>query len=283
MTIQEMHVALKLELDKSDSLNNISFEPEEIDYWLNRAIRLFVKTRYTGSNYKRESFEQTQKRIDDLRALVTMSTIDTVESFAIPNSYNAQLPLDYLFTVGEQAEIVYNPYPANLLQEIASGDLSTGSYYLVVNGNIMHNAVVYEEGSLFVAANDAYDIDFFTPEAYVIQMERSLEGVTQITTDTYQERLDNPFSDHRLYYNSAKPLRMFREDYVVLISDGQYRVPLYILTYIREPITVDLVGDVSCDLPIHTHDEIISMAVDLMVENIESPRLQTRPAVAITE
>jgi len=283
MTIQEMHIALKLELDKSDSLNNISFEPEEIDYWLNRAIRLFVKTRYSGSNYKRESFEQTQKRIDDLRSLVTLSTIDTVESFAISNSYNAQLPLDYLFTVGEQAEIVYNPFPANFLHRVESGNLQIGSYYMVVDGNIEHNGIPYLEGSLFISENNAYNVYPLTQDAYVIEMERSLEGVVQITTDTHQSYLDNPFSDHRLYYNSAKPLRLVRDNQVVLISDGQYRIPLYILTYIRQPETVDIISDISCDLPDHTHDEIVAMACDLMIENIESPRIQSRPAVAITE
>lgn len=290
MTIQEMHVALKLELDKSDSLNNISFEPEEIDYWLNRAVRLFVKTRYTGSNYKRESFEQTQKRTDDIRTLVTSLRIDTIETVGVefsfmttPQVFLAELPLDYMFTVGEQVEIVYNPFPANLFDEVASGDLDTNIYYQVVDGNITHNAVIYEEGEIFLAENNAYDIDPLTPDAYVIRLERGLESVTQVTTDTYIPKLECPFSEHNLYYNSAKPLRLFRGNNVVLVSDGNYWVPKYILTYIRQPETMDLVASIDCDLPIHTHDEIISMAVDLMVENIESPRLQTRPAVAITE
>ena len=290
MTIQEMHVALKLELDKSDSLNNISFEPEEIDYWLNRAVRLFVKTRYTGSNYKRESFEQTQKRTDDIRTLVESVRIDTIETngldflySATPITFIAELPLDYMFTVGEQVEIVYNPYPANIFEEVVSGDLDTNIYYQVADGNITHNAVIYEEGEIFMAENDAYEIDPLTPDAYVIRLERGLERVTQVTTDTYIPKLECPFSEHNLYYNSAKPLRLFRENNVVLVGDGHYWIPTYILTYIRQPVTMDLVGSIDCDLPIHTHDEIISMAVDLMVENIESPRIQTRPAVAVTE
>ena len=38
--------------------------------FLNEALDKFVKTRYSGINYKREGFEQSQKRIDDLRTLV---------------------------------------------------------------------------------------------------------------------------------------------------------------------------------------------------------------------
>jgi hypothetical protein len=70
MTISQMHTAFRLELDKVNSLQYPDFTSTEIDYWLNRAIREFVKTRYSGLNPKREGFEQTQKRIDDLRTLV---------------------------------------------------------------------------------------------------------------------------------------------------------------------------------------------------------------------
>ena len=70
MSISQFHSAFKLELDKTDSLNYVSFLPEEIDYWLTRAVNVFVKTRYSGVNPKGESFEQSQKRIDDLRTLV---------------------------------------------------------------------------------------------------------------------------------------------------------------------------------------------------------------------
>ena len=37
MTISEMHLAFKLELDKTSALELPSFEPEEIDFWLNAA------------------------------------------------------------------------------------------------------------------------------------------------------------------------------------------------------------------------------------------------------
>ena len=38
--------------------------------YINDAINRFVTTRFTGMNYKLKSFEQDQKRIDDLRTLV---------------------------------------------------------------------------------------------------------------------------------------------------------------------------------------------------------------------
>lgn len=88
MTISDMHNAFKLELDKIESLQYPSFTTNEIDYWLNRAIREFVKTRYSGINPKREGFEQSQKRIDDLRTLVREVTVPCTVTGAIkPNGY----------------------------------------------------------------------------------------------------------------------------------------------------------------------------------------------------
>ena len=95
MTIEEMHINLKLSLDKTDTLDSVGFETEELDYWLNRAIRSLVKTKYKGSSSARgEAFEQNQKRTDDLRTLVEETTIITSngDSTEKPNSYQANLP-----------------------------------------------------------------------------------------------------------------------------------------------------------------------------------------------
>ncbi|MCK5016542.1 MAG: hypothetical protein KAS32_05650, partial [Candidatus Peribacteraceae bacterium] len=62
MDIETMHVNVKLEHDKTSALELPAFEPEEIDFWINMAIRRFGKTRYGGISSKGTSFEQTQKR-----------------------------------------------------------------------------------------------------------------------------------------------------------------------------------------------------------------------------
>ena len=114
MTISDMHNAFKLELDKIESLQYPSFTTNEVDYWLNRAIREFVKTRYSGINPKREGFEQSQKRIDDLRTLVREVTVPCTITDAIkPNGYvltdgfgNAQFSTAaYWLSLGEEVSI----------------------------------------------------------------------------------------------------------------------------------------------------------------------------------
>jgi len=217
MDIETMHQNVKLELDKTSALELPAFEPEEIDFWLNMAIRRFVKTRYA-------SFEKSQKRIDDLRTLVSVYTDDTAGVGDYPNGYKFPLPVadsgegneDYWFTLQEEANIV-------------------------VSGT------------------------------------ETRVGVVESTVDEYRFRVDNPFSEHVLHYGLAKPLRIYNVDSVELISDGNYTVDDYHLTYLRVPATVDNVpaGTTDCDLPEHTHDEIVKLAANMMLENVEQPRYQT--------
>lgn len=87
MTINQAHNYIKLELDKTSSLELPAFEQEEIDYWLDDAILSYVKTHYSGNNVKGESFEQNQKRRDDLRKLLVEATISGAN--VTPGTYYA--------------------------------------------------------------------------------------------------------------------------------------------------------------------------------------------------
>tara|TARA_R110000744_G_scaffold260846_1_gene375741 strand:+ start:5887 stop:6585 length:699 start_codon:yes stop_codon:yes gene_type:complete len=115
MTIAEMHIQFKVGLDKTDSLNYPNFEPEEIDLWLNKAQDKFIKTRYSH-DVKGETFEETQKRTDDLREVVVQVDLGPAgnQGFAKPNGVLFQLPDGtfggipvYWFAVNEECEITY--------------------------------------------------------------------------------------------------------------------------------------------------------------------------------
>jgi len=223
MNISTMHIGVKQELDKTSALELPSFEPEEIDFWLINAIKKFVKTRYSGTNIKGESFEQTQKRTDDLRTIIVHSKyIAQTYTGDYPHGVVFSLPSDYWFALQEEAGISV-------------------------------------EGTL------------------------SRVGITECTVDEYRQKIDDPFSEHLLHYGSAKPLRIFNDDQVELIGDGTaYTIPSYYLTYLKEPAEVSLSGLIDCDLPEHTHDEIVKMAANMMLENIEQPRYKTHMGEVVT-
>ena len=75
MNIQEMHLAVRMGVDKINSMYLDNLLPEEIDLMLNRAQSAFIKQRLNplGTRYGK-GYDQNQKRIDDVRTLVTEST-----------------------------------------------------------------------------------------------------------------------------------------------------------------------------------------------------------------
>ena len=218
-----MHVGVKLEYDKSSALELPAFEPEEIDFWLNNAILKFTKTRYSGMNVKGTSFEQTQKRTDDLRTLVVTVDLLPFGNGSFPNSTQFEYPStdsfisspNYLFTLQEETTIA--------VDGVSSGRV----------------------------------------------------GVTECTLDEYSAMIADPFSEHILHYGTAKPLRIYNNNVIEIIDDGNYSITYYHISYIKVPATVALSTATDCDLPEHTHDEIVKMAANMMLENVEQPRYRT--------
>lgn len=108
MNIAQAHQEFKFRLDKLDALNYPSFLPEEIDLVLNNAQERFIKQRYGVNNTKRQSFEETQKRTEDLKN-VTINAVLTPLAYAPDNiDLNARfltLPTNHWFTVQERCNI----------------------------------------------------------------------------------------------------------------------------------------------------------------------------------
>jgi hypothetical protein len=144
-----MHIAVNLGVQKIASYQVDNLLPEEIDHELNLAMTRFIKQKYNpSSNRLGKGFEQSQKRVDDLRSLVVDDQTETynhgitglgdalgkyVYTANRSNIYvdRATLPLDYMFLVGVRAIVNYScdkPITSNLLATI---DLPTTRKYLV--------------------------------------------------------------------------------------------------------------------------------------------------------
>ena len=79
MNVTEMHIAVQQGVDKIHSLQADSLLSEEIDIELTKAMFRFVNLKYGKNNLYRKGFEESQKRIDDLRTLVR--EFETVVTF----------------------------------------------------------------------------------------------------------------------------------------------------------------------------------------------------------
>tara|TARA_R110000737_G_scaffold40073_1_gene60444 strand:- start:125 stop:1255 length:1131 start_codon:yes stop_codon:yes gene_type:complete len=113
VTINEMHIAVNLGVQKIASFQVDNFLSEEVDHELNIAMDRFIKQRYNPlSNKLRKGFEQSQKRIDDLRNLVVVARINSFQGdgFAYGDidgeffgTDKVALPNDYMFLVNLRA------------------------------------------------------------------------------------------------------------------------------------------------------------------------------------
>lgn len=254
MTHVELQAAFELEINQIDA--NLE-KPKSIDieYWLNRGLEKFYKTRYTGVNNKGLGFEQDQKRIDDLRTLVCTKHFDLAEETwylvqensskikldlrsainleeipldkvhaASKNAFYLRLPVDYMFLLGDSSGIV--PTRAEDIQCAEKDE----------NGNI----IPWRDDTI------------------------------EVTVETLDRQLRNSLSEHRIKYNRAKPLRMIQENKILLFTDGNYKVKEYSITYLRKPKEINIhkyPHDEYTDMPKHTHSEIVKLAAQMYLEN----------------
>ena len=109
MNVQQMHLAVQQGVDKINSLQADVLLPQEIDIELNKSLIKFIATRYGKNNTYRKGFEENQKRIDDLRNLVTEYSGATTYKEQLNNNTwvdTFSLPSDYMYLVSQQSQVV---------------------------------------------------------------------------------------------------------------------------------------------------------------------------------
>ena len=95
MTTTEMILEFKLASDNLDSSIIPDLRPEHILYYLNEAQLRFIKTRYQGNNLYKTSFEQVQKRTDDLNNIKKSYYVNATVNDISLNIY--ELDLNFTF------------------------------------------------------------------------------------------------------------------------------------------------------------------------------------------
>jgi len=216
MTVEKFHIAFDIELDKTLDFEYPYISPEQKDYWLNKAQDRFVKQRAFGNNLFRTTFEETEKRIDDLRTIVKKQQVGPSLSGQI---YTSQLPSDYLYLVRHQC--------------------TTSSPLCGIK----------------------------------------VVGGLQVKNDDINNRKKNPFekptNEEPLYYIEGNNI-------IYEMVDDSFTITNTNITYIKKPTPITngteyIVPEAvsQCELPEHTHNEILDIAISMVLENIESQRYQT--------
>ena len=108
-------ISFEREINKLDDTIEKPLTDDSL-YWLNQAVSKFIKTRFNGSAPHYTSYEQNEKRTDDLSKLISSKTYTdfTVNTNTNYESYTIDYPQDFMFTLNEDVNIaskdINNPY-----------------------------------------------------------------------------------------------------------------------------------------------------------------------------
>ena len=82
-------------------------------------------------------------------------------------------------------------------------------------------------------------------------------------------------------FNTTKktdPLTTIRGNNIDIYTNDIFIIDAVKITYIRNPKKISLSLGIDCELPDHTHQTIVDMAVSSILEGISDPRYQTHEA-----
>ena len=236
MTVAQMHQAFKFGMDKLDNVNYPNFLPEEIDLLLNQAQERFVKQRYGITNPKRTSFEETQKRTEDLKELVRHANLTpaaTASDNITPYSRFVTLPNDHWFVIQERVVQVCDKCNSNPLY--------------------------------------TYTVTQPSPQPPLVV---SVNGMFAEVRPIQHHEVDKVVKDAFKAPDYDKVLRIMEDGRVELIPSSVCVPTVYRLRYIKKPNTISITSNptVNCELSEHTHQEIVDEAIKIALEGIEAKR-----------
>lgn len=247
MTIEQMHIEIQLYLNRISSDVYDGFEAEEIDLFIDKAVSRKINSILSVERDDlRLGFQGDQKRLDDIRTLVTPDY-----------SVFLSLPLD------ESSEYVFLPLPENYrnlvnlrvaLFDKSCGTLSPDCIKDPTRGN----------------PNDSFKVDL----AYF----ESLKGCNfkviparALRQNKVFDLLRNPFARS----TADSPVATISGNNFQIFQGKNFIVCGIIADYIRKPENVSLSSNVDCELADHVHPEIVDLVVNHMLEVTGNPRFQS--------
>lgn len=207
MQVREMHIGVNQWLQKINAKETDSFKPHEIDWALNEEQLRYIKQRTsTNSNSKKQGFQSTQKRYDDIEELITSSILpafykdsDTVFSFLPYNYFRllndrslvkdlCNLPLTTIPTVNQTRKICVVPFP--------DATETSSPYYTALQLVRQDDASVLFDVNNYITT--ATGLNSKEEKFYIINL--ALEQMNRISPNTIEVRWET--FDDKYYPNS---------------------------------------------------------------------------------
>mgnify|MGYP003626867303 CR=1 FL=1 len=302
MTGAQMHIAINQGLQKIGSFQADNFLVEELDLELNKQIQRFVEQRYNkrGNKYQ-TGFEESQKRIDDIRTLVVEhSSITSYKGQVGPKHYidSFALPVpggsgdeDYMHLLNVRALVEYaGCKPVQWEHEWVGDDCECSVSPLTnVNPTFCDNAGGTWVCTFLQTTNRIVGTYLYDDNGDLLyEILNTGEPVPSVNTDKATTSSRCAFAQHDDIFtllqdpfnntSHTKPLYTVIGNNLDIYTDNTFVVPSVKVTYLKYPAVVDTVSAtaVNCDLPLHTHQEIVDMTVNSLLEAISDPRYQTQ-------
>ena len=249
MTIEEMHIAVQQGLQRMGSYDFSDLLAEEIDLQLNRMQERFVKQRFDVSTADPQGFQQTQKRLDDIRTVVANDiTYATAKKYSDFNATSTATDQFYANTAGDEWFIV--------LPE---------SYLFLVNVRV---SVI--RGENCDPETESFEVDCRISKRNLLPKMKQHPFA--------KPRYDSPLATiigDRLYVHGDGVFRVlgFIIDYIKKPDEVKYGSAY--LTQSNQTSTQGGNTDINSILPSHTHNEIVDMTVQHIAGMIQAQTYQT--------
>lgn len=265
MTIYELHLRFLDIVDKLASNVYAEIPIEQRDRIFNNAIDRFVKQRYGINNAKREGFEVTQKRTDDLSNLVVYTKIDKLTSGFFQDSNIAttyfKIPTDYWFSIVERVNCDFPPCP-KFKYTNKCGKINKEENPLKRESVLVHSRRHNEINTLLLDPfNKPQDREMFRVMTNGDIEDENSYNMIQL----FHDKTVAPIEYELGYIKKYKPLKVGSTYNVTDKNSSLYWKNLE-FWFNNE-----------------THQEIIDIAASLAIEITENPRYQTFKNETITQ
>lgn len=284
MTTKDVRKKFDIELNISSDGSYDTFVNEEKDEFISFGIRQFYARRLSGFTSDRTSFEQWQKRSDDLRCVYTKAQLEPVNSgVKNGNKYNEyDIPGDYWHMLSEDVDIVStirNENNEDVVTTIGSFDVTectTDNLTSRLNNTLGDH--IYSKNKVRPLRLYTFNVpgsSWYEPtilDTDILDQNNETFALTYNDNDFLSITVDSPMPKMRsiLYYKSPDNIK----------------ATTYTIEYIRRPNGFGLYSienksgifneDVEiAQVPDYAWDEVLSIAIKHALENSSSYRIQT--------
>jgi len=257
-TLVEMIEAVNIEVDKTAAFETAMFENEEIIYWLNESQIELIKQKVFGNNFTRQSIDDYAKgfkRPDDLSGLIYYS--------------------DYLWYKGDHVSPAFRPhaYHPNVAAVNIAGNERIPHYLFYIGCDFKATKDdTWEFNDDYVTPNPPDDSATMPPmETVTVEMK----DIGSFVETPYNK----PFLKNAFIYLKEGEVNVMYDPYIY---------PVWLrLSYLYEPRKLVLIpgagewetnyDDAVTDglIPVQMRTEVVTLAVNKMLENIADPRYQS--------